>query len=180
MSCRYGGVTCSCNDYVVSSSWSCGVCPSTKPTSNDRCSANALFECRYGSDNCVCDGFSWTCSTPVCEAPRSTEYPSNCVWPAIHTCEFPAQDQICSCGDANSGIICSCPAAMPVEDSLCLGPVTPGCSYGDRVCDCVSGRWFCGACPVNPPADGASCGYQTNCSYPTAFCYCDGTTWSCS
>jgi len=182
MNCTYGSVTCSCNDYNVGTSWICGVCPAQAPTTGDRCSANAPFECRYGADNnCVCDGTTWYCSDmPQCEGPKPDAYPFNCISPAIYTCAFPAQDQVCSCGNVNWGTLCSCPTATPVENTQCQGPVGGGCDYGDRVCDCVNGRWWCGACPLDPPANGASCSFATNCGYSTAFCYCDGTTWSCS
>jgi len=70
--------------------------------------------------------------------------------------------------------------AMPVEGGLCLGPVGPGCVYGDRLCDCVGGHWRCGVCPVNMPTNTAACSIPASCSYPTSFCYCDGATWSCS
>jgi hypothetical protein len=73
---------------------------------------------------------------------------------------------------------------MPADDGLCLGPVgenfASGCAYGDRLCDCVEGRWRCGACPRNIPANGAACAFVANCSYTTGFCYCDGAKWICS
>jgi hypothetical protein len=150
------------------------------PNNNQPCAANATFECRYGTDNCICDGNTWYCSVPVCEAPRPNVSPSNCVWPPVYTCAFPGQDQVCSCGDSNFGMLCTCPAAKPADDSLCLGPVGPGCVYDDRVCDCFDGRWRCGVCPMNIPTNAGPCVIPASCSYPTGFCYCDGTTWSCS
>jgi hypothetical protein len=180
MNCKYGNVTCSCNDGFIGTMWSCGVCPATRPNTDERCAANAAFECRYGTDNCICDGNNWYCSVPVCEAPRLDVYPSNCIFPAVHTCEFPAQDQFCTCGGIYSSQLCTCPDAIPVEGSLCLGPVGPGCVYGDRLCDCSGGQWRCGVCPINMPANAAACSISASCSYPTGFCYCDGAAWSCS
>jgi hypothetical protein len=150
------------------------------PGDGQRCSANVQFECRYGTANCVCDGNNWHCSVPVCEAPQPNGSPSSCVWPAIYTCDFPALDQICTCGDVSFGMLCTCPTVMPADNSLCPGPVGGGCSYGDRVCDCPDGRWRCGVCPVDLPTNGRPCAFPASCSYETGFCYCDGTTWSCS
>jgi len=183
MNCSYGNVTCSCNDWIVGRTWSCAVCPAAKPSDQSRCAGNAQFECRYGQDTCICDGITWYCSTPVCIAPEPGSYPSPCVFPATYTCDFPVQDQICACGDAYTGAQCTCPAAMPAEGATCLGPVGgngSGCVYGERMCDCLDGRWHCAVCPIHLPPRGSACSYVANCSYPTGFCYCDGTTWSCS
>jgi hypothetical protein len=96
---------------------------------------------------------------------------------------FPRQGQACSCGGIDGDTRCTCPVEAPLEDSRCLGPVGPdpgGCAYGDRLCDCQNGRWRCGVCPINLPANASACSVPASCSYATGFCYCNGTTWSCS
>jgi hypothetical protein len=96
---------------------------------------------------------------------------------------LPNEGQTCMCGDRNGYARCSCPTAIPVDGSPCSGPVGPdysGCAYGDKLCDCVNSLWRCGFCPINVPTNRSPCSSQANCSYPTAFCYCDGQSWSCS
>ena len=183
MNCTYGSVTCSCNDWIVGDSWACAVCPVAEPTTDQRCAANAPYECHYGKDDCVCDGNTWYCSAPQCDQARPGIFPVDCAWPATYTCEFPAQDQFCTCGDVFGSAQCTCPAVMPDEETLCLGPAgenSSGCRYGDRLCECADGLWRCEVCPIDVPANGSACSLAANCSYPAGLCFCDGTRWSCS
>jgi hypothetical protein len=142
-----------------------------------------VFECRYGGANCLCDGTTWVCSDPECIDPTPMFYTPICLSLAHFTCQYPDEGQTCMCGDRNGGPHCSCPTARPVEGNACVGPVGPefaGCTYGDRVCDCIQNRWTCSVCPVAMPVNATSCPFVANCSYPAGFCYCDGTAWTCS
>jgi hypothetical protein len=144
-----------------------------------------MFECRYGNDTCLCNGGSWYCATPSCEAkPSGDLLGGGCVWPGHYTCEYPNQDQNCTCADNGGGRRCSCPVSAPTEGATCLGRVGPegnGCEYGNKFCDCVDGLWRCSPCPITQPTTGASCSSPAaNCTYPYGLCYCDGTSWTCS
>jgi hypothetical protein len=185
--CRYGNVTCS--------QFGCGVCPAAHPTAGAVC-GNTRFKCEYGSDVCFCGGNDgWKCTTLSCPASPASDHRPSCASFSLSdgssvafnfACSYPAEKQSCACNDdvGYGTYSCNCPAALPADDSACIGP-SP-CSYGGVTCNCSTGHWHCsgGGCPAIEPTPGAACNVQVSCSYPnaggTAFCACDGTTWSCS
>ena len=197
MTCQYGDVTCSYPSNLSSGSnvsiygrneWTCGVCPASRPSNGAAC-GNTTFECRYGTDTCHCGGGEgWKCATPSCDT-KAGAFNSGylaCVAPGHFTCQYPALDQICTCGTQSDDRRCTCPASRPANGSLCLSyaghdGTLRDCMYGDAKCSC-GGTWQCTdpICPTAMPAPGSSCSMQLSCAYGAMFCACDGATWSCS
>jgi hypothetical protein len=87
------------------------------------------------------------------------------------------------------GMGMSCPAAAPMEGTMCNDDTNPDpCRYATSVCECggapmgPDGTWTCSDCPATSPMDGSPCDNAINdqCDYGQVSCDCGrNDTWNC-
>jgi hypothetical protein len=178
--CQYASsITCSCGGTPDSSDvWRCGMCPGAQPTAGAGCGSDS-FACAFGQTVCLCLPDQWQCYAPNCSGGADrTATPFTCIF-GEQACTFLGQYAWLGPG---STISCSpqCPPDQPLSGSTCSPWPSAACTYGDALCKCQDGNWWCQTtCPASQPVNNTPCTLTGSCTYGSAICGCSGGTWLC-